>query len=345
MAGWYIERGPESDVVISSRVRFARNFQGYPFPAKMNLEQSAKVVTEVKNSMLSEEISLANEITFVDINNLSNTDKQALVEKHLISQELAAMKTQRGALISADEKISIMVNEEDHLRIQCLFSGMQLESAWRLCNTIDNILEKKIDFAFNNEYGYLTCCPTNIGTGMRASVMLHLPALVMTGYIRQILEACGKLGMAIRGLYGENSEASGNMFQISNQVTLGQSEEDIVSNLNNVSGQIIEQERMLRGELYKQNAYRFEDKVMRSLGIFGNARIISSEESMKLISDVRVGIDMGIIKDIEIETLNELMLYIQPASLQKYAGRQLSPDERDIIRAEVVRKNLTKASS
>ena len=186
MAGWYIEKGPESDVVISSRVRFARNFKSYPFPAKMNLEQSAKVVEEVKSSMSNNDIFLANDMTFFDINNLNNTDKQALVEKHLISQELASMQMQRGVLISKDEKISIMVNEEDHLRIQCLFSGMQIENAWKLCNTIDNLLEKKIDYAFNNEYGYLTCCPTNIGTGMRASVMLHLPALVMTGYIKRI---------------------------------------------------------------------------------------------------------------------------------------------------------------
>lgn len=335
-----IEKGPECDVVISSRVRFARNFKGYPFPTKMDMEQSGKVLEEVKNNILNSRSATVKEMSFVDISNLNNIDKQALVEKHLISHELAVEQKQRGVLISKDEKISIMVNEEDHLRMQCLFPGMQIESAWKLCSLIDNILEKKIDFAFNNEYGYLTCCPTNIGTGMRASVMLHLPALVMTGYIRGILEACSKLGMAIRGLYGENSEASGNMFQISNQVTLGQTEEEIVTNLTNISAQIIEQERMLRSELYRQNAYRFEDKIMRSFGIFGNARIITTEECLKLISDVRLGIDMGIIKDIEIEVLNEIMVFIQPANLQLYVGRALGPDERDIMRAEVIRKKL-----
>ena len=340
MAGWYIEKGPESDVVISSRVRFARNFKGFPFPAKMNPEQSIKVLEEVKKSIFNDENALVMEMAFVDINHLNSTDKQAMVEKHLISREMAYLQNHRGVLLSKDEKISIMINEEDHLRIQCLFSGMQIKSAWKLCDGIDNILDRKIEYAFNKDYGYLTCCPTNIGTGMRASVMLHLPALVMTGYIGEILEACSKMGMAIRGLYGENSEASGNMFQISNQVTLGQSEEEIVVNLSNVSSQIIDQERMLRNELYKQNAYRFEDKVMRSFGVFGNARIISSEESLKLISDVRLGIDMGIIRNIEIETINEIMLYIQPASLQKYAGRPLSPEERDITRAEVIRKKL-----
>lgn len=339
MAGWYIEKGPESDVVISSRVRFARNFKGYPFPAKMDTIQSEKVLTQVKNSIHNIE-GMVDGMSYMDITNLDNIDKQALVEKHLISQELAGEKKQSGVVISKDEKISIMVNEEDHLRIQCLFPGMQVESAWKLCNAIDSGLESEIDFAFNNEYGYLTCCPTNIGTGMRASVMLHLPALVMTGYIRGILEACSKLGMAIRGLYGENSEASGNMFQISNQVTLGHTEEEIVTNLTNVAAQIIGQERMLRSELYKQNAYKFEDKIMRSFGVFANARIISTEESLKLISDVRLGIDMGIIKIIGIEALNEIMLLIQPANLQKYVGRQLSPDERDIMRAEVIRKKL-----
>jgi protein arginine kinase len=221
-----------------------------------------------------------------------------------------------------------------------MFPGMQMDTAWKLCNNIDTLLEERIDFAFSKEYGYLTCCPTNIGTGLRASVMMHLPALVMTGYIRSILEACGKLGVAVRGIYGENSEASGNMFQISNQVTLGQAEEEIITNITNIAFQIIEQERMLRNELYKQNSYRFEDKVCRSYGIFCNSRIMSSEESLKLLSDVRLGIDMGIIKDISIETLNEVMLLTQPANLQKLAGKPLSPDERDISRAEVTRKKL-----
>ena len=235
-----------------------------------------------------------------------------------------------------------MINEEDHIRIQCLSSGMQLENSWKLGNKIDSILEEKIDFAFSEKYGYLTCCPTNIGTGIRASAMLHLPALIMTGYIKRILEACSKLGIAVRGIYGENSEASGNMFQISNQTTLGQSEEEIINNIKNITSQIIEQERMLRTELYKQNPLRFEDKVCRSLGVFSNARIMSSEESLKLLSDVRLGVDMGIIKNISIEDLNGIMLLIQPGNLQKQAGKPLDPNERDFKRAEFVRERLNK---
>jgi protein arginine kinase len=220
---------------------------------------------------------------------------------------------------------------------------MQLDSAWELCSRMDNSLEKEIGYAFDGSYGYLTCCPTNVGTGLRASVMVHLPALVMTGYIRSILEACGKLGVAVRGLYGENSEVLGSMFQISNQVTLGATEEEIIFGIKNVAAQIIEQERTLRSELYKQNSFRFEDRVFRSYGLFSNARILSSEESLKLLSDVRLGIDMGIIRNISIETLNEIMLLIQPANLQKLVGKPLNPDERDIKRAELVRSKLGEA--
>lgn len=221
-----------------------------------------------------------------------------------------------------------------------MFSGMQLDNAWKLCDKVDTLFEEKLEFAFSKNYGYLTSCPTNLGTGMRASVMLHLPALVMTGYIGGILEACGKLGMAVRGLYGENSEASGNMFQISNQITLGLSEEEIISSITNAASQIIEQERNLRNEIYKQDTYRLEDRVYRSFGIFSNARIISTEECLKLLSDVRLGVVMGIIKNVDISLLNEIMLLIQPATLQKIEGKPLSPEERDIKRAEIIRDKL-----
>jgi protein arginine kinase len=246
----------------------------------------------------------------------------------------------RGAVISRDEKISLLINEEDHVRIQCIFPGMQLERARQLCGKIDNLLEQKLDFAFSKDFGYLTCCPTNVGTGMRASAMLHLPALSMTGYIRKILEACTKLGIAVRGIYGEHSEASGDMFQISNQVTLGQNEDETISNIKNVASQIIDQERALRKSLYEQNPSRFEDRVCRSYGVLKNARILTSEESCKLISDVRLGMYVGIIKDIGITTLDKLMILVQPASLQKHSGRLLDADDRDVKRAELVRKIL-----
>ncbi|AEV67261.1 protein arginine kinase [Acetivibrio clariflavus] len=339
MEGWYIEKGPESDVVMSSRVRLARNFKEYPFPFKMNREDAEKVVERVKDAILNRSIATS-DYEFKDMLKMNPIDKQALVEKHLISPNLVNGRVASAAIISKDEKVSIMINEEDHLRIQCLFPGLQLDKAWELCDKIDSLLEENIDYAFSEKYGYLTCCPTNLGTGIRASAMLHLPALTMTGYIRGMLEACGKLGIAVRGIYGENSEALGNLFQISNQITLGLSEEEIINNVTNIGNQIINQERSLRAELYRQNPYRFEDKVYRSLGILSNARIISSEESFKLISDVRLGVDMGIIKNIDVAKLNEILLYIQSANLQKIFDRTLSPDERDIKRAELIREKL-----
>lgn len=343
MMPWYIEKGPESDVVISSRIRLARNLSEYPFSLKQSSEDETKVLNRVKEAAMSAEGKKMCDFLFVDIPTLHPIEKQVLVEKHLISPDLAESSRKNGALISRDEHTSIMVNEEDHVRIQCLFSGMQLENAWKLCNSVDDLLEKKLNYAFDQRYGYLTCCPTNVGTGLRASVMVHLPALVMTGYIKSVLEACGKLGVAVRGLYGENSEMSGNMFQISNQVTLGATEKEIITGVKGIASQIIEQERTLRKELYKQNSYRIEDRVFRSYGLFSNARILSSEESNKLLSDVRLGIDMGIITDISSETLNEIMLLIQPANLQKLVGKPLDPDERDVKRAEVIRSRLGKA--
>lgn len=333
---------PEADVVFSSRVRLARNLNKYPFPFRMNDRQCMEVIDKVKDTVFSTSYAAADNFAFFDISGMEPIERQALVEKHLISPDLAAKQTRSGVIISKDEKISIMINEEDHLRIQCLHRGMQLDKAWENCKKLDAMLEEKIDFAYDNNFGYLTCCPTNVGTGMRASVMLHLPALVMTGYIREILEACSKLNVAVRGIYGEKSDASGNMFQISNQITLGLTEEEIISSISNISSQIIQQERTLRAELYRQNSYRFEDRVFRSYGLVTNARILSSEEAMKLLSDVRLGVDMGIIKDVDIDTLDEIMDITQPANLQKITGRALSAGERDVKRAEIIRNRLRK---
>jgi len=337
---WYIEKGPDFDVVMSSRVRLARNFKQYPFPSNMNEEQAKEVINAAKLSMKKIGSEMNQNVKFINMLRLEPLEKQAMVEKHIISPEMAQSEIQSGVIITNDERFSIMINEEDHLRIQTLFSGMQLNNAWDECNKLDDILEQDNEFAFDVKYGYLTCCPTNVGTGIRTSVMLHLPALTMTGYIKRVLDACNKLGITVRGLYGENSGASGNMFQISNQVTLGQSEYEIVSSVAGVTRQIIDQERKLRSELYSQNPYKIEDRVYRSLGIISNTRIISSEESMRLFSDVRLGINMGIIKNIDIPTLNELTILIQPASLQKEYKEFLGSEERDIKRAELIRSKL-----
>jgi len=330
----------ENDVIVSSRVRLARNFREYPFPNKMNGKQAVEIIKRVSDIIFSSQDEELKNMLFVDMESLGDVDKQMLVEKHLISPDLARSTKKCAVIISKNENISIMINEEDHLRIQVIFNGMQIDRAWRLCNKIDDILDKNIEFAYNNLYGYLTCCPTNLGTGIRASVMLHLPALVMTGYIRNILEASGKLNIAVRGLYGEHSEATGNMFQMSNQISLGQTEEEIITSLKEIAAQVVDQEKNLRQELYKQNRIKFEDKIYRSYGVLANARSISTEESLKLISDVRMGIDLGIIQDISIGTLNEIMLMIQPACLQKLLGKQLDAEERDVKRAELIRAKL-----
>lgn len=334
----------ECDIAIKSRVRLARNLRDFPFPGRMSREQGQGVIKEVKDAVFNSNESMAKDFVFVEIKSLSPLEQQMLVEKHLISPDMSGNDRESGAIINKEESISILINEEDHLRIQCIYPGLQINDAWQLCDKIDTFLEQRIDFAFSPSFGYLTSCPTNVGTGIRASVMMHLPGLVMTGYIKNVLDACGKLGVAVRGLYGENTEASGNMFQFSNQVSLGQSEEEIVTSMNNIALQIIEQERKLRNELHRQNPHGFEDRIYRSFGILSNARIISTDESMKLLSDVRLGIDMGIIKskDKTRETINEIMLLIQPATLQKTVGRPLEPGERDIRRAELIRNKLKK---
>lgn len=330
----------EDDIAISSRLRLARNINNLPFPNRMTPDQAKEVVMMVTEALNSINGALVSDLLFVNMKELTSIDRQVLVEKHLISPDMGENRKDSAAIISRDERISIMINEEDHLRLQCIFPGMRLKEAYKLCNELDILLEEKLEFAFDKSLGYLTCCPTNIGTGIRASLMLHLPALGMTGYIKSILETCSKLGIAVRGIYGENSEAAGNMFQISNQVSIGQTEEEIVASVLNIAGQIVEQERLLRNELYTQNPYRFEDRVFRSLGLLTNARILTSEESLKLLSDVRLGVDMNTIPGIEIDTLNDIMLFIQPAYLQKMSGKLLSPEERDVRRADIVRSKL-----
>lgn len=342
MNKWYVEKGPESDVVISSRVRLARNFNEYPFPHKTTPEMQKEIVGKAKDALFSGNQNMSEVFQFIDFANLEMVDKVVLMEKHVVSKELIESNRYSGILLSQDEQISIMINEEDHLRIQCLAPGLQLTNAWNICTDLDDLMSEKIDFAWNENIGYLTSCPTNIGTAIRASVMLHLPALSITGYIKPVLEALGKLGLAVRGLYGENTEASGNMFQFSNQITLGKSEEDIILSINNIARQIIEQERALRQEFVNQSRHRLEDMVFRSYGILKNARILDTVETLKRLSDLRLGVDLGIITDIDITDINEMMLLVQPAGLQKKTGRVLQSAERDTSRADLVREMMNR---
>ncbi|ACL74713.1 protein arginine kinase [Ruminiclostridium cellulolyticum] len=334
------EKGPEFDIAVSSRVRLARNFADIPFSARINPKQQAELIKRMQEIM--EEFTTYGKLMFADMNTLHPVDRLSLMERHLISPELADSKGSSGAFINENENVSIMVNEEDHLRVQSIFPGIQLEKGYKVCDEIDSLIAEKADYAFDDKYGYLTSCPTNLGTGMRASVMLHLPALVMTGYMKSILESCNKVGVAVRGIYGENSEAVGDMFQVSNQITLGRKEEETISSIDGICKQIIDREKALRLQLYKKNLYKFEDKIFRSYGILKNARVLSSQECFKLLSDVRLGVSMGIIKDIDIVTLNETIVLSQPATLQKISGNQLEQDQRDIKRAELIRMKITK---
>lgn len=339
---WINESGPYNGIVMSSRIRIARNIAGLPFPSIANQETSQKVVNMVKNSILESNSILSKDFDFIPLKNLSDVEKYVLVEKHLISPDLLERAEVAAALINHDEEISIMVNEEDHIRMQCIFPGFQLDKAWELLNKVDDIVEESIEYSFDENLGYLTSCPTNVGTGMRASVMMHLPGLVATNYINSVLHTISKVGLTARGLYGEGSEALGDVYQISNQVTLGPSEEEIISNINIAVRQIIENEKMARQALVQSNSLEFEDSIWRALGILTHARKLSLQEFMSMLSQVRLGVDMGIIKGIDVVMLNELMVKCQPAHLQAYIGKEANAQELDVARADRVRKELSK---
>ena len=339
---WLEGSGPHSDIVISSRVRLARNILEVPFPHQMTEEQAQEVVTAVARVAEKSEVrENLGTMEIVMLNDLSSLDRQILVEKHLISPAHAENTARgRGLLIRDDEAVSIMVNEEDHLRLQCLFSGLQVKEAWELANQADDYLESSLNYAFDEKWGYLTVCPTNVGTGMRASVMLHLPALVMTNQAQRVLATLSQIGLAVRGLYGEGTEATGNLFQISNQVTLGPQEEEIVNNLTTVTGHLIEQEQKARQHLLSKARLSLENRICRALGILLNARIMNSEEALSHLSDVRLGLNLGIIDTTNLRALNEIMVLIQPGYLQKLAGQEMSAFDRDVKRANIIREKL-----
>jgi len=328
------------NITMSSRVRLARNFTGICFPGRLNAKDAATLLADVRTVFFGSKYVKGSDYVYVELMSLDPIDKMLLIEKHLISPDLVASHRPCGAIISKDEQISIMLNEEDHLRIQCLTPSSDILAAYKRCDEIESIFSNRFNIAFDDGFGYLTSCPTNLGTAMRVSFMLHLPALVITGHINSILDACGKVGVAVRGLYGENSEASGNMFQFSNQGSLGRSEEEILMSINDIKEQIVGHESKLREELISKNNVQFEDRVFRALGLMRGARVLSSEEYMRLWSDVRLGVDSGVIEDIDINTLDQMLTLIQPAYIQKMFGRMLNSGERDIQRATLVRDML-----
>ncbi|MEW6727458.1 protein arginine kinase [Desulforudis sp. 1088] len=342
-SAWMRDGASDGDVVVSSRIRLARALADYPFPHRLTPEAAEEIVhaveLAVKDRRLAEavgglELSRAAE--------LSSLERQILVEKHLASPAFFQGPAEGRAIgLSDDESVSIMVNEEDHLRIQVLAPGLQLEQALEKANVVDDALERTLDYAYSESIGYLTACPTNVGTGLRASLMLHLPGLAITGQVRQVLATIGKLGLTVRGLYGEGTEAAGNLFQISNQITLGRAEEEIVQNLVAVCRQIIDQERAARRLLHQERPEIVEDRVWRAYGILRYARLLNSREAIQYLSDVRLGIDLGIIKDVSPSMAWTLMVLTRPAFILKYGG-ELSPHQRDVLRAGLVRETLAK---
>ncbi|HQJ15368.1 MAG TPA: protein arginine kinase [Candidatus Omnitrophota bacterium] len=337
---WLKGTGPHSDIVISSRLRLARNIDKQPFPHWSSKKQSKSTLEACREA--AGKSDLIRKMTIFVLEDLDTVDKQFLVERHLMSYEHAQKTNSKAVIVDEDEVVSVMINEEDHIRAQVMQSGFNLPEAWNVINKVDDALAKELNYAFSPEWGYLTACPTNAGTGMRGSVMLHLPALVMTRQINQVLAAIAKLSFTTRGLYGEGTQATGNFFQISNQVSLGQSETDIIQNINNLIRQIIEQESQCRETLMNSNRGMLEDKISRSFGILKSAHIITSQETTELLSLVRLGCDLGIIKDINRRHVNELFLLIQPAHLQKIENKKLTSQERDIKRAELIRSKLSK---
>lgn len=335
---WLRGTGPNSDIVMSSRVRLARNLQAIPFSHWAPKKQEKESLERLEEAIFGADMMKG--ALCVRMAEIDDVDKQFFLERHLISREHIVRPEFKSVVIGDKEVLSIMINEEDHLRIQVMQSGFNLQECWRIASRLDDSLHKRVQFAFNPEWGYLTACPTNTGTGLRASVMLHLPALVMTKQISRVLQAIAKLGMTARGLYGEGTEAEGNFFQISNQITLGSAEEDIIDNLERIIRQVIGHEENARKTLMKQNREMLQDKIWRANGTLKSAHIINTKETMNLLSMVRLGVDIGLLNDLDRRAVNELFILTQPAHLQKIEGRILSSAQRDVKRANLIRRRL-----
>lgn len=328
-----------SEVVISSRVRLARNIAGFEFLPCLSAERAQQIQDRLKEVLMS--IDLGRKVWFIDIDRASDVERSLLAERHLISRRHAKGKGPRSVILAEDESFTAMINEEDHLRMQMYAAGLQLHTCWDRINRIDNLVEEKVEYAFDSRFGYLTACPTNIGTGIRVSVMLHLPALKMTRQIEKFINAARDCNLAVRGLFGEGTDAVGDFFQLSNQVTLGLSEQQIVDNFSEVAvPKIIAYEAEARRVLLEEKPHALDDKIQRALGVLKSACLISSQEALFLLSNVRLGVNLGRIKDIQIATVNELFMLTQPAHLQLRAGKILDADQRDTLRAEIIRTKL-----
>ena len=336
MLNWYLQSGKESDVVLSTRIRLARNIKDIPFPTKYGKKDAEQIIQKMEEVLPS----IGYGLKLIRLRDMDNITKLSLIEKHIISPDFAVDEDDvRAILMNEEENICIMINEEDHLRIQVLSSGLELENSLNFAIEIDEKIEKLVNYAFQEKYGFLTSCPTNVGTGLRASVMVHLPALTMTGNLSKVLRIINNLGMSIKGVYGEGTQNQGDLYQISNNQTIGLSEKEIMLNVRNISEKIIEQERTARKYL-GQKELELEDRVYRAYGLLTNARKLSSDECKKLISEVKLGIDLGIIKELDDGKIRQIELYTKAGNLQKYVGKVMDGYEREIKRAEVIKQIL-----
>lgn len=340
---WLKGTGPESDIVISSRIRLARNLADFPFISRTTETDREEIEKTLRThiSSLQESGQFPKQTLYLDVNELEEVDRQFLVERQLVSRELAESEGARAVVIDPAERFSVMINEEDHLRFQVMHSGLDLGSTWRQINELDDLIEEQATYAFHEKLGYLTACPTNVGTGVRVSVMLHLPALVITRQIEKVFKSLQKINLAVRGLYGEGSQAMGDFYQISNQITLGMTEEELTKKVSDVVPVLIDYERQAREFLVRESHETLHDRVSRAYGILRTAQTISSEETMHLLSSVRMGINLGLISDLEIPTINKLFIHTQPAHLQKLSGIELDKSDRDIERASYLRRHLS----
>ena len=334
------QSGPEDRIVMSSRVRLARNLQGHSFPTWAKKPDRVKTLELIRPAI--ESLPQFADAFSSGLDKLSSMEKQLLVERHLVSREHAAKSGGSGVVFTKDESICVMINEEDHLRMQVLKPGLQVDEAWKELDALDSNLEKKLDYAFSDDLGYLTACPTNLGTAIRVSAMLHLPGLVLSEQINQIINSVNKLGLAVRGLYGEGTEALGNIFQVSNQMTLGESESQIVTRLGKVLNQIIEHEENARATLLEGKSSTVYNHIGRAYGILANAHVIASKEAMNLLSLLRLGVDFKMFNGIDHAVIDELFLSTQPAHLQQQHAGKLGAEERDVLRATMLRKRLKK---
>lgn len=328
---WYTEKGNNNDIVISTRARLARNISGIPFPSKLTPDKSKEVIGKVFAAMEP----VKNDFSFIKVNELSAVKQQALLEKHLISPALTGTSFPRGVMINSDETLSVMINEEDHIRIQSLYPGLEVQKAFDDACRIDRLLEETLNFAYHAKYGYLTSCPTNTGTGLRISVMLHLPALSISGGINNLLSQVAKNGFTVRGMFGEGSDAAGNFYQLSNQITLGVSEEEIISKFQSITSSVIEAEQTLRKKYKEDLSPALADKLLRSYGLLKYCRLLSAKEMINLINDVRFGMYLGIIPSVPFEKITQTMITASPANIMGSA-QDMSPALRDEVRARAV---------